>query len=103
MDLRETACIGAARPHGALRHLRVPLPRPALPRALSRSRTTGGGPGRPPLWRTLEESCKGLGSVTLHKINTLHTLESPGRSFGAAQVAQEDVCWGAICQASFWC
>ena len=25
--------------------------------------TTGGGPGRPPFWRTLEESCKGLGSV----------------------------------------
>jgi hypothetical protein len=38
MDLRETACIGAARPHGALRHLRVPLPRPALPRALSNAR-----------------------------------------------------------------
>jgi hypothetical protein len=33
----------------------------------------GGGPGRPPFWRTLEESCKGLGSVTL-KINNQHTL-----------------------------
>jgi hypothetical protein len=28
----------------------------------------GGGPGRPPCWRTLKESCKGLGSVSL-KIN----------------------------------
>ena len=34
--------------------------------------TTGGGPGRPPCWRTLKESCKGLGSVSL-KINTQHT------------------------------
>ncbi len=33
----------------------------------------GGVPGRPPFWRTLEESCKGLGSVTL-TINTQHTL-----------------------------
>ena len=32
----------------------------------------GGGPGRSPFWRTLEESCKGLGSVTL-KINTQQT------------------------------
>jgi hypothetical protein len=32
----------------------------------------GGGPGRPPCWRTLEESCKGLGSVSL-KINNQHT------------------------------
>jgi len=31
-----------------------------------------GGPGRPPFGRTLEESCKGLGSVTL-QINTQHT------------------------------
>ena len=31
----------------------------------------GGGPGRS-FWRTPEESCKGLGSVTL-KINTQHT------------------------------
>ena len=30
-------------------------------------------PGRPPFWRTLEESCKGLGSVTL-KITNQHTL-----------------------------
>ena len=30
------------------------------------------GPGRPPFWRTPEESCKGLGSVTF-KINTQHT------------------------------
>jgi hypothetical protein len=36
--------------------------------------TGGGGPGRPPFWRTLEESCKGLGSVTSGlKINTQHT------------------------------
>jgi len=32
----------------------------------------GGGPGRSPVWRTPEESCKGLGSVSL-KINTQHT------------------------------
>ena len=31
-----------------------------------------GGSGRSPCWRTPEESCKGLGSVTL-KINTQHT------------------------------
>ena len=35
----------------------------------------GGGPGRPPCWRTLKESCKGLGSVSL-KINNQHTQES---------------------------
>jgi hypothetical protein len=34
--------------------------------------TTGRGPSRPPFWRTLKESCKGLGSVSL-KINTQHT------------------------------
>ena len=33
----------------------------------------GGVPGRPPFWRTLEESCKGLGSVSL-KINNQHSL-----------------------------
>ena len=38
----------------------------------SESGTTGGGPGRPPCWRTLKESCKGLGSVSL-KINNQHT------------------------------
>jgi hypothetical protein len=32
----------------------------------------GGGPGKPPCWRTLKESCKGLGSVSL-KINNQHT------------------------------
>ena len=32
----------------------------------------GGGPGRPPCWRTLEESSKGLGSVSL-KINNQHS------------------------------
>ena len=32
----------------------------------------GGDPGKPPCWRTLEESCKGLGSVSL-KINTQRT------------------------------
>jgi hypothetical protein len=31
----------------------------------------GGGPCRPPFWRTLEESCKGLGSVV--KTNNQHT------------------------------
>jgi hypothetical protein len=35
-------------------------------------RDYGGGPSRPPFWRTLKESCKGLGSVSL-KINTQHT------------------------------
>ena len=35
----------------------------------------GGGPGRPLCWRTMEESCKGLGSVSL-KINTQHTLHT---------------------------
>ncbi len=33
----------------------------------------GGGPGRPPCWRTLEESCKGLGSVSLKKKQPTHT------------------------------
>ena len=32
----------------------------------------GVGRGRPPCWRTLKESCKGLGSVSL-KINNQHT------------------------------
>jgi len=32
----------------------------------------GGGRGRPPCWRTLKESYKGLGSVSL-KINNQHT------------------------------
>jgi hypothetical protein len=32
----------------------------------------GGGPGRPPFWRTPKESCKGLGFGDL-KINTQHT------------------------------
>ena len=32
----------------------------------------GGVPGRPPCWRTLKESCKVLGSVSL-KINNQHT------------------------------
>jgi hypothetical protein len=40
--------------------------------------TLGSGPRRavtrPPCWRTLEESCKGLGSVSL-KINNQHTLQ----------------------------
>jgi hypothetical protein len=34
------------------------------------------GPSRPPFWRTMEESCKELGSVSLKikAINTQHTL-----------------------------
>jgi len=32
-----------------------------------------GGPGRLPFWRTLKESCEGLGSVTF-KINAQHTV-----------------------------
>ena len=39
----------------------------------------GGGPGRPPFGRTLEESCKGLGSVTLN-INNQHKLGYPHSS-----------------------
>jgi hypothetical protein len=38
----------------------------------SGSGTTGGMVGRPPCWRTLEESRQGLGSVSL-KINNQHT------------------------------
>jgi len=34
----------------------------------------GGGPGKPPCWRTLEESCKGLGSVSLKNKQPTHTL-----------------------------
>jgi hypothetical protein len=34
----------------------------------------GGGPGRPPLGRTLNWPRKGLGPVTFKKINTRHTL-----------------------------
>jgi hypothetical protein len=35
-------------------------------------RGPGGGPGRPPFWRTLKKSCnlRGLGSVTLKILNT---------------------------------
>ena len=36
----------------------------------------GGVPSRSPFWRTPEESCKGLGSLSL-KINTQHTLIDP--------------------------
>jgi len=36
--------------------------------------TGGGGPGRPPFWRTPKESYKGLGSVSL-KLNTQHTRD----------------------------
>jgi hypothetical protein len=35
----------------------------------------GGGPSRSPFWRTPEDSCKGLGSVSF-KINTQHTHRS---------------------------
>ena len=35
----------------------------------------GGGPSRSPFWRTLVESCQGLGSVTLKK--TLNTHRTP--------------------------
>jgi len=34
--------------------------------------TGGGGPSRPPFWRKLEESCKGLGSVTLKNKQSTH-------------------------------
>ena len=37
----------------------------------------GGGPGRPPCWRTLEESCKGLGSVSLKNKQQQHTQPGP--------------------------
>jgi len=33
----------------------------------------GGGLGRTPFWRTLEESCKGLGKVTMKKKKTTNT------------------------------
>jgi hypothetical protein len=33
----------------------------------------GGGPSRSPFWRTPEESCKGLGSVSLKNKNSTHT------------------------------
>jgi hypothetical protein len=36
----------------------------------------GGGPGKPPCWRTLKESCKGLGSVSL-KINHQNHPNTP--------------------------
>jgi hypothetical protein len=58
----------------------------------------GGGPGRPPCWRTLKESCKGLGSVSL-KINNRHThggIEfSPSLPSGHHYKKQEvrEVCW----------
>jgi hypothetical protein len=38
----------------------------------------GGGPGKPPCWRTLKESCMGLGSVSL-KINNQHTHQEEGK------------------------
>ena len=37
----------------------------------------GGGPGRPPCWRTLKESCKGLGSVCKNK----HSTNTPSLGF----------------------
>jgi hypothetical protein len=33
----------------------------------------GGSPGKPPCWRTLKESCKGLGSVSLINKQPTHT------------------------------
>ena len=43
----------------------------------------GRGPGRPPCWRTLEESCKGLGSVSLKNKQPTHThtMQSPNVRF----------------------
>ena len=50
----------------------------------------GGGPGRPPCWRTLKESCKGLGSVSLKNKQPTHTHHAkiPGwyRSVGVHPV-----------------
>ncbi len=36
----------------------------------------GRGPGRPPFWRTLEESCKGLGSLKYYLKNK-HSTHTP--------------------------
>jgi hypothetical protein len=32
-----------------------------------------GGPGKPPFWRTLEEFCEELGSVSLKSKHSTHT------------------------------
>ena len=46
----------------------------------------GGGPGRPPCWRTLKESRKGLGSVSLKNKQPTHTPRTRRRSrLGAAR------------------
>ena len=49
-----------------------------------------GGPGKPPFWRTREEFCKELGSVT-SKINTQHTQVKTGIS---ALPGCDKVQWG---------
>jgi len=38
----------------------------------------GGCPSRPPFWRTLEESCSGLGSVTFKNKQSTHTVTHAG-------------------------
>ena len=50
----------------------------------------GGGPGRPPCWRTLKESRKGLGSVSL-KINNQHT-QLTLRSATSQSLAADSCC-----------
>ena len=72
----------------------------------SGSETTGGGPGKPPCWRTLEESCKGLGSVSL-KINNQHTLTAKtinnpvyGIAIIAGTSAHRPSCRGAALRSS---
>ena len=48
----------------------------------------GGGPGKPPCWRTLKESCKGLGSVSL-KINNQHTHRPGPTTVGSISHVQQ--------------
>ena len=47
---------------------------------------TGGGPGKPPFWRTLDEFCKGLGSVDLKSKHSTHTGDSSSPVHSAAAV-----------------
>jgi hypothetical protein len=56
----------------------------------------GGVPSRSPFWRTPEESCKGLGSVTLKNKHSTHTLHL--RSIGPdiqrpTSLAREEGLW----------
>ena len=53
----------------------------------------GGGPGKPPCWRTLEESCKGLGSVNnqhTHCVCRVFVLKVAGTSPYGATLGKEE-------------